>query len=441
MHQVILLGKPNVGKSSLFNILTRKKIAIVYDERNVTRDVLAGKVKHRENTYLLQDIGGLTKEKGIFLDEVRIKIKSELKKADFALVMFDTKSVDGEDRLVSDVVRKSNIPHLVIANKCDTYKDEMQLGDIYSLGYKQIVAFSCQGMTNVNDLREKIWEQLKTITPKLEHQGDISSWKKEADFTLSIIGKPNVGKSSLLNYLLGKERSMVSDHAGTTRDSVSDFFYHQDSKIQIIDTAGIRRKNRKKEKMEEYSLKQSLGAITRCDVVLIVIDATEGLSTQDKKIASVVDTRNKGLIVAVNKWDKIKESWANYQKETRRNFPQIAHVPIVAISCKSGKNINSLIREIHLVWNSQNSKWTTSEINNLLEQAKHDNPPKHYEGGILKLYYANQVKSNPPVVQVFINKIKYLNRSYRKYLLNVFVKEKKLLGTSVKLKFTEKEKK
>ena len=216
--------------------------------------------------YLLVDLGGLTDEKGLLLDEVRAKIHRELKKADLAVVLFDVKAIDGEDQRVYHTLRRESLPHIVVANKCDSDKEKMYLADIYALGCEQVLSLSCKGKKHLSDLRENIAHRLKSISPKNAPSEEAVWGEKEPGFALAVIGKPNVGKSSLLNRLLGKERSLVSLHPGTTRDAVTDFFSYKDVRIKIIDTAGMRRKNRDKEAIEEYSIKKSLSAITQCDV-------------------------------------------------------------------------------------------------------------------------------------------------------------------------------
>lgn len=463
MFRVILLGKPNVGKSSLFNILTRKKTAIVASERNVTRDVITGVVKHRDLSYTLLDVGGLTEEKGDFLDIVKDKIRKTLMQVDFALVVFDVNVIDREDQQVMENIRRKGVPHLVLANKCDSNKKKMYLGDVYALGCKEVFSFSCKEMSNINDLRETIYEKLQGLKNTSIEKKSNPRMRKETSsaFKLGLIGKPNVGKSSLMNLLLGRDRSIISSKPGTTRDSISEIFEHDNFTIEIIDTAGIRRKSREKELVEEYAVKKSLGIISFCDVILLMIDATEGLSSQDKKIAGVINTRNKALVIAINKWDLMRESWKDYEKNFRFDFPQVAHVPIIPISCQTTstkkQNIKKLLEEVHKVWRYQNMEWPTSELNKLLKQIEYEAPPKHYGQGMLKMYHTHQVKTNPPVIKVFINKLKYMERSYAKYLQNAFMhnlfvrstingRTKKALRvdaampTKIKLKFAEKEK-
>ena len=460
MYNVVLFGKPNVGKSMLFNVLTGKKSAIVIGERNATRDIKREKIKLKGMQLLITDLGGWTDENFLFHKWVKKTIKSEIESADLIVALFDIHNVDEEDKQVAQYLRKLQKPTIYCANKVDQPKDELLVSDLYALGIEKLVLISCAEKINLSRLRELIFKTLPSkkeeafITKNTSEKEPIKVDKKNSrdlnglryDFTLAIIGKPNVGKSSLVNLVLGEERSLVSNVSGTTRDSVSEYWNFKDNVVRIIDTAGIRRKNKlaskKKNIIEKFSVNQALGVIKKSDVCLLLVDAKEGLTTQDKKIASVVLSRLSGLIVVVNKWDLIKDkSWKVYEKDMRIDFPHIHKTAVLPISCKSGRNIGMLKTKLLEVWKSQLRHIPTPELNNLLKKAIDRTPPSLSVKGRLKLYYAVQVKENPIVVKCFINSKKRLTKDYSQYLKNTLIKEKNLSANALQLIFEEKTKK
>ena len=440
MKRVVLLGKPNVGKSSLLNILVRRHAALVSGVRNATRDVNPQLVKSRGEAYTIIDLGGLTEEKGPFLPEVQAKIFDNLEKADLILTVFDVQDLDQEDQKVIHLLRKSNTAYIVAANKVDHDKYEDQVAEVSGFGLKDIYPISCRNKRGITAVRDAIHSKLF---------GEVSKWKSEEDkgeseeeseknFSLAIVGRPNAGKSSLLNRLIGEERAIVSDVSGTTRDIVTDFFTYKGYDIHILDTAGIRRKNRKKEEVEDLSVNLALGAIRQCDLCLLMIDAEDGLTTQDKKIASVADHRGTPTLVAVNKWDLIKEkTWKDYLDFMYRDFPLLRQYPILPISCETGKNIPSLKSSLIQLHKDAHVKFSTSRINQLLERAILKHPPKGRHP--LKIFYATQVETNPPKIKLFINSKAKLTQNYERYLLQTFIQDAGIQGIPLYLDFVEKE--
>ena len=436
MHKVVLAGKSNVGKSSLFNLLARGKRAIVSSKENTTRDIHPTLVRGKGGDWILVDTGGISRTGEPLTQIIEKKLLREMEDADLVLAVFDIHNVNTEDRELCSFLRKSQIPLLLAAaNKADREKDDGLISDIYALGFHQVIPLSCLGGRNIGLLKETVSQLLTELDPR---DKTMPYLPLAYDFTTALVGKPNVGKSSLFNLLAGHQRSLVWEESGTTRDKIIDYMRIGRTGIRLIDTAGMRRRNRPKEEVEEYSVHQALGAISQGDVCLLMIDVREGITAQDKKLAAVIQRKQKSLAIVANKWDLIEDlSWGAYERSLRDSFPHIGHVPVFPISCRDGKNIDFLKKQVLKLFRSRDSRLPTSELNRILREAIRNHPP--VEGPKpLRLYYAIQGRDDPPEIHIFINKLARLYRSYRQYLENAFVRGKKIKGHSLRLKFIEK---
>lgn len=431
MKKVALLGRPNVGKSSLFNTLVRKQEAIVSAKENMTRDVKYGVVKERALSYQLVDMGGLTDGKGDFLDLVNEKVRDEVASSDLVIVLFDIRDVRPDDKRALDFARKSGRPFLAVANKADEESVEQKYLEIHALKLKDFIAVSSKNLRNISGLRKKIVEIL-------DDGAQIKGQKKEKNITVSILGRPNVGKSSLLNLLLGKERAIVSPVSGTTRDSVDGVFTHNGRAFRIIDTAGIRKKSRKKSEEEEKSLKKSIRSSEEADIVLLMIDAREGLGMQDKKIAQTVKTRNKPIVLVVNKWDLSPYSWKEYQKSLTYAFPILSSWSILPISCHTKKGVDELKDALIEIYKNNNVAFERKELGMALKEALLRQPSPQIKGKRLKIHAWKQVSRGPIIIELLVNSIAYLNRGYIAYLTRSIKSRFHLEKTDVKLSFKEK---
>ena len=433
MKRVVLLGKPNVGKSSLLNILVRRHVALVSRVHNATRDVNPQPVHSRGKWYTVMDLGGLTDERAPLLSEVQKKITESLDQADLILAVFDVHALDAEDQKVIGILRKSNTPYLVIANKVDHENHEALVADLYAFGFKNIFAVSCQNKRKITLLRDALHDRLFSQSA---HALETKKW----DFSLAIVGRPNVGKSSLFSCLLGKDRAIISALSGTTRDTVFDEFSYRKYSIHLLDTAGLRRKSRRKEEVEDLSVDLALGAIRQCNLCLLILDAEQGLTQQDKKIASVADHRGTPLLMAVNKWDKIKDrTWKQYQNFMYRDFPLLRNYPSLAISCRNGKNLNTLKENLIRLHQDANVRFSTFELNELIEKAMIKHPPKGRRP--LKIYYAVQAGTNPPRFKFFVNALKELTKNYHRYLEQTIMEVAGIRGVPLQLEWVEKNEK
>ena len=444
MDKVILLGKPNVGKSSLFNLITREKNSIVLPERNITRDVVKSIVRGEKINYEISDLGGLTDEKGPFLDEVRNHIYREINDCQLIIALFDSDNIDKEDQKIISIIRKQSTPRILVANKIDQEKDDYKVFEIHRyFGEEMVLKISCHAKRNLVLLRNKIEDLLltnKKSSKSLQDETNKSNNIKDSiyDYTLSILGRPNAGKSSLLNLLCGYERSIVSSKSGTTRDSVDEIIELHGKKVRIFDTAGMRKKNTKKEQIEKDSIQRAIRSLSCSDICLLLIDAVDGIGTQDKKITSLCQRRSKALVIVINKWDKSPEdNWRLYEERFRREFPHINNTPLTFISCKTKKNFLQVTKNINRIYQSFSQRISTHKLNEVVEMLKKESPPSG-RSKKLKIYYLLQVKAKPPIFKIFINKKIYLHKNYVLYLEHSLAKQFNLNGTNFKIIFSEK---
>ena len=423
---VALVGRPNVGKSTLFNKIVGKKIAIIEDLPGVTRDRIYQEATYNNKKFYLIDTGGIDASKMKFNDEIKMQAEIAIKDADIVLFIVDGKEgLTSNDLIVRDLLRKSNKKVIVAINKVDNKESMNHIYDFYELGFDTYIPISSIHNTGYIELMDEI---TKDFTEKEEIE--------DTRLKFSIIGRPNVGKSSLMNALLNEERVVVSDVAGTTRDSIDSVLKYHNEEYILIDTAGMRKKGRVFEAIEKYSLFRSLKAIDRSDICLVVINAEEGIKEHDKHIAGYAIERGKGLIFVVNKWDTVKDKTIpEFEKEMRAEFQFATYAPIVYLSALTKKRIHTLMPEIIKVGENIKREISTSLLNNIILDAYQLNLPPSYKGKRLKIYFTSQTGTKPPKFTLRVNNKGLVHFSYERYLENKLRENFELEGTPIILQF------
>jgi GTPase len=428
---VCIVGRPNVGKSTLFNKLVGKKISIIEDTPGVTRDRIYGEVNYRGYNFNLIDTGGIDVSKELFNDEIKVQVEIGLIEAEKIIFVVDAKEgLTANDLEVRDLLRKSGKEVIVAINKVDNKEAEKHLYDFYELGFDKYIQISSEHNKGIADLLDEIvidFNQTK---------------KEETDITkICVIGRPNVGKSSLVNALLNEERVIVSDVAGTTRDAIDiDFKYDKEDYI-LIDTAGMRKKGKVFEAIEKYSLLRSMRAIDRADICLLVINREEGIIEHDKHIAGYAIEKGKGIIIVVNKWDTVEEKdkdIKNFTKELREEFKFIPYAPIVFLSALTKKRIHTLMPEVKKVKQNIIKEIKTSTLNNIIQEAYQLNPAPSYKGKRLKIYYVYQTGTKPPKFTFNVNDKGLVHFSYERYIENKIRENFDFEGTPIQIQFKNK---
>lgn len=423
---VALVGRPNVGKSTLFNKIVGKKIAIIEDLPGVTRDRIYSDATYNNKHFYLVDTGGIDASKMKFNDEIKMQAEIAIKEADVVVFIVDGKEgLTSNDLIVRDLLRKSKKEVIVAINKVDNKEAQNNIYDFYELGFNTYIPISSIHNTGYIELMDAITKNF--------HEKE-----KEEDTRLkfSIIGRPNVGKSSLTNALLKEERVVVSDIAGTTRDSIDSVLKYHNEEYVLIDTAGMRKKGRIFESVEKYSLFRSLKAIDRSDICLVVINAEEGIKEHDKHIAGYAIERGKGLIFVVNKWDTVKDKTIpEFEKEMRAEFQFATYAPIVYLSALTKKRIHTLMPEVIKVGENIKREIPTSLLNNVILDAYQLNIPPSYKGKRLKIFFASQTGVKPPKFTLRVNNKGLIHFSYERYLENKLRENFELEGTPIILQF------
>ena len=423
---VALVGRPNVGKSTLFNKIVGKKIAIIEDLPGVTRDRIYQEATYNNKKFYLIDTGGIDASKMKFNEEIKMQAEIAIKDADIVVFIVDGKEgLTSNDLIVRDLLRKSNKKVIVAINKVDNKESMNHIYDFYELGFDTYIPISSIHNTGYIELMDEI---TKDFTEKEEIE--------DTRLKFSIIGRPNVGKSSLMNALLNEERVVVSDVAGTTRDSIDSVLKYHNEEYILIDTAGMRKKGRVFEAIEKYSLFRSLKAIDRSDICLVVINAEEGIKEHDKHIAGYAIERGKGLIFVVNKWDTVKDKTIpEFEKEMRAEFQFATYAPIVYLSALTKKRIHTLMPEIIKVGENIKREISTSLLNNVILDAYQLNLPPSYKGKRLKIYFTSQTGTKPPKFTLRVNNKGLVHFSYERYLENKLRENFELEGTPIILQF------
>lgn len=432
---VAIVGRPNVGKSTLFNVIAGDTISIVKDTPGVTRDRIYADCTWLNMNFTLIDTGGIEPDSGdIILSQMREQAQIAIDTADVIVFITDVQQglVDS-DAKVADMLRRSQKPVVLVVNKVDSVqKYMMDVYEFYNLGIGEPVAISAANRTGIGDMLDEI---IKEFPEDLDAEEDDDIPK------VAVVGKPNVGKSSLINKLLGEDRVIVSDIAGTTRDAVDAKVKWKDREYIFIDTAGLRRKGKIKEEIERYSVIRTVTAVERADVVVVVIDATEGVTEQDAKIAGIAHERGKGVIIAVNKWDAVEKDDKTIYKHTNRIREVLAYMPyaeLVFISAKSGQRLPKLFETIDAVIENQTLRIQTGVLNEILSEAVAMQQPPSDRGKRLKIFYMTQVGVKPPTFVIFVNDKELMHFSYTRYIENKVRDAFGFRGTSLKFIIRER---
>lgn len=431
---VAIVGRPNVGKSTFFNYIVGKRISIVQDEPGVTRDRVYAEATWRGRTFSLIDTGGIEPEsEDIIISQMREQANIAISVADVIIFLTDIKQgVTAADKEIALMLKKSKKKVILVCNKADNYgKTSDDIYEFYNLGLGDPYPVSSVNAIGIGDVLDAIYESF----PEKQEDEDDETIK------VAIIGKPNVGKSSLVNKILGENRVIVSDIAGTTRDAIDSNFENEFGKYVFIDTAGIRRKSKVDEQIEKYSIMRSLLAVERADVCILMIDANEGVTEQDTKIAGEAHEAGKAVIIAVNKWDEYEKdtnTTEKYKKEVYNKLSYLSYAPIIFISAKTGQRVHKLFEMINMVASQNAMRVSTSVLNQVLNEAIAIVQPPTDKGKRLKIYYMTQASTKPPTFVVFVNDKKLFHFSYERYLINQIRKEFTLTGTPVRMIVREK---
>lgn len=432
---VAIIGKPNVGKSTFFNYAVGKRISIVEDTPGVTRDRVYADANWRGRNFTLVDTGGIEPESDdIILSQMRRQADMAIEIADVILFVTDIKQgVTATDQDIALMLKKSKKPIILVCNKSDTFgKIPDELYEFYNLGVGEPFAVSSVNAKGIGDVLDAIYDNLP---PQTDDENDSDVIK------VAIIGKPNVGKSSLVNKILGEKRVIVSDIAGTTRDAIDSEFQNEFGKYVFIDTAGIRRKSKVNDNIEKYSVMRSLLAVERADVCILMLDAKEGVTAQDAKIAGEAHEAGKGVIIVVNKWDEVEkdnQTMENYKKDVYNKLSYLSYAPIMFISAKTGQRVNKLYEMINMVASQNALRVSTSVLNDVLSEAVTIVQPPTDKGKRLKIFYMTQATTKPPTFVVFVNDKELFHFSYERYLMNQIRKEFGLTGTPIRMIVREK---
>lgn len=435
---VAVVGRPNVGKSTLFNKLIGQRLSIVDDVPGVTRDRIYGEVEWQNKHFSIVDTGGIEPDsKDIILSQMRMQAQLAIDAADVIIMVTDIRTgMVATDQEVAAMLKKSGRPVLLVVNKCDNVGDiPADFYEFYNLGLGDPIAVSSVHGHGTGDLLDQV---LELLPEELEEEEESEMIK------VAVIGKPNVGKSSLVNQISGENRCIVSDIAGTTRDAIDTVVENKHGKFTLIDTAGLRRQkkvHKMDDNIEKYSILRSQMAVERCDVCVIMIDATEGFTEQDSKVAGMAHEAGKGCVIVVNKWDAIEKddkTMQEYRKKLEVDFAFMSYAPILFISAKTGQRIDKLFEAIKMVANNNAMRITTGTLNDILSQATARVQPPSDKGKRLKIYYMTQASTKPPTFVCFVNDAELFHFSYQRYLENRIRDTFGLEGTPVRFLIRER---
>ena len=437
---VAIVGRPNVGKSTFFNQMAGRRIAIVEDTPGVTRDRVYADCEWQNYKFTLIDTGGIDPHsEDVLLSQMRRQAEIAMETADVICFFTDIRQgLTDDDRDVADLLRRTRKPVLLVVNKMDVITMKDGLWEFYELGLGEPIGISAANMMGLGDLLDEIRKCLPPPEPdELEEE--------KHTVQLAVVGRPNVGKSSLVNRLLGQNRVMVSDIAGTTRDAIDTLFTAQDgTRYNIIDTAGIRRKAAIEDAtLERYSVLRSIAAIRRCDVALLLIDAQDGVTEQDTKIAGLIQEEGKGVVIIVNKWDAVEKETGTlekYQKQVLEDLKFIDYAPVLFLSAKTGQRTHQIFSTVDQVWAQCSKRVPTGVLNDVLADATADLQPPAQNGRRLKLYYMTQQSACPPTFIAFVNDEKLMHFAYQRYLENYFRRVFDFTGTPIRFVLRERKK-
>ena len=432
---VAIIGKPNVGKSRFFNYVVGQRISIVEDTPGVTRDRVYADTSWKDREFTLIDTAGIEPESDdVIISQMREQANIAVSVADVILFITDIKQgVTAVDSEIAMMLKKSNKPIILACNKSDNYGEPpAEIYEFYNLGLGDPYPISAANAIGIGDLLDAIYDKLP---PKSEDEFDSERIK------VALIGKPNVGKSSLLNKILGEERSIVSNIAGTTRDAIDSEFENEFGKYTFIDTAGVRKKAKVNESIEKFSVMRTLFAIERADVCVLLIDALEGVTDQDAKVLGEAHEAGKGIIIAINKWDAVEKENGTleaYKKDVYNKLGYATYAPMIFISAKTGQRVNKLFEMINNVYEQNSLRVTTAVINEVINEAIAVVQPPSDKGKRLKILYGTQASTKPPTFVIFVNNKDLFHFSYQRYLINCFRNNFGLEGTPVRLIVREK---
>lgn len=425
---VAIVGKPNVGKSSLFNRIVGERKSIVYDEPGVTRDRIYAQASWLTRTFNVIDTGGIEITNRPFQESIRAQAQIAVEEADVVVFLCDGRSsLTEDDMLIARILKRANKPVILAVNKIDDITLSATAYEYYALGLdSDITIISCNHGIGIGDLLDKIIEKLPVINEE----------EKDDTIRFCMIGRPNVGKSSLVNAFLNEQRVIVSNIEGTTRDAIDTPFIKDGQNFVVVDTAGLKKSGKIYEAVDKYAAIRALGAIERSDVCLLVIDGEAGIREQDKNIVGYAVDEGKAIIIVVNKWDlvqKDEKTMAEFSQKIRENFKFLSYSPIVYVSAKTKQRIHLVFDEIMRVYNNANKHIPTSIINEIILDAFAYNPTPDFNGGRLKIFYANQVSTCPPLFVLFVNNPEFMHFSYRRYLENKIRERIDFDGTPIKI--------
>lgn len=448
---VALVGRPNVGKSTLFNRLVGERRAVTHDIPGTTRDRLQGETFWNGIDFHIVDTGGIEiyQPKGLrdesplaegskdFIEEIKSQALIAIEEADAIVMLVDNQhGVTAADETIAEILRRTNKPVVIAANKADSRKNHDDALDFYGLGVGQVVPISSIHGLGVGDMLDVLTEHLKEVVKSFPQDDE-----EEEHLKIAIVGRPNAGKSTLLNKLIGKDRAIVSNVAGTTRDAIDTTIQWHGEPVTIIDTAGIRRRGRIEPGVEKFSVIRAMGAIERSDVAILLIDGEIGVTEQDEHIAGFVLDEYKSIVIAVNKWDAVTKdafTMTEFTKEVRERLHFIPWAPIIFISALSGQRIHSVLETAHMVWQSRFTRLPTSELNNIIRDAMEHHAPPSKGQRRLKIFYGTQVRTDPPIFLLHINDKKLIHFTYERFLENRIREKHPFEGTPIRISFRER---
>lgn len=433
LPKVAIVGRPNVGKSTLFNRIIGSRLSITDDQPGVTRDRIYAKASWLSKEFFLIDTGGIELGDAPFLTEIKAQAEIAMEEADVIIFLTDCRnSVTTDDTYIAKLLYQTNKPVILAVNKVDDQKFKENIYEFYALGFGDPIAVSSSHGIGTGNLLDQV---ISFFPTKKEEY-------KDKAIHFSLVGRPNVGKSSLTNCLLNDNRVIVSPIAGTTRDTIDTRFKAYNQEFVVIDTAGLKKRGKVYENVEKYSVIRSVDAIGRSDIVLLVLDASTGILEQDTHVGQYIEEMNRPCIIVVNKWDlvdKDSKTMQHFTEDVRKAFKYLDYAPIVFLSALDNKRVHTLFPAILQAYDAQQRRISTSVLNDVINDAVAMFPPSEFNGGKIKIYYSSQVGINPPTFAFFVNEPKYLHFSYHRYLENQIRKNFDFFGTPIKFEFRKRD--
>lgn len=434
---VTIVGRPNVGKSTLFNRIAGRRISITEDTPGITRDRIYAECQWLDNYFTLIDTGGIEPNTtDTIFEQMRIQAEIAIDMADVVLFMVDGKEgLRADDTEVAQMLRKANKEIILLVNKMDRFVDEDNIYEFYKLGLGDPVSISSAEALGIGDLLDEIISKFDK---------SMNTEEEDDSIKIAVIGKPNAGKSSIINKIIGEERVIVSDIPGTTRDAIDTKFESNYKKYTLIDTAGIRKKSKVLESVEKYSVLRAFTAVERADICILVIDADKGVTEQDIRIAGYSHDSNKGMIIAVNKWDLIEKdnkTFKEFTDDIRQKLAYAPYAPIMTVSALTGQRVNKMLDAVDEVYSFRNLRISTGVLNDILTEAVLMNQPATVKGKRLKIFYGSQVAVNPPKFLIFVNDKEIVHFSYERYIENKIREAFEYKGTPIIIEFRNRSEK